>query len=213
MKKLGEILPDLVDRHLEAETTLSPEKAHVKCGFVEDRAIALVPQKVRDHGIRDKNEKALVRIYSVYPKPNFFRVYPDKTPRDRWKYGRPSIPKELLDWVVEGGRLGFVPGSVGLALLDVDAGDSTLLRGNHRERLALHSLSGRDHLYFDIKNVFSKGKWRHLGCSGDAICLGGYGVIYDRENGLTRIADAVCGERRQGGNLSFYFRRLLAQAS
>lgn len=77
--------------------------------------------------------------------------------------------------------LGLVPGSIGLAAIDVDEGDGwALARKYGLPFVHASATQGRSHIWCRHPGgMLANRKWRYDGCSGDLRCDNGYVVAYD----------------------------------
>ena len=104
-----------------------------------------------------------------------------KIPVGRWKENRPGRD-EAMQHLKSGGNVGIVPGSVGMAVLDLDSGDPDELLKQHPPAFHYKTPSGGMHLwYVHPGGKIGNGKWELCGCSGEVRADRGYVVLWSRK--------------------------------
>ena len=158
----------------------------------------------------EKTGKALAFIFFLYPKVRFVRVNPDKTPyrphgNESWKHDPPPTTDELIDWIAKGGTIAIVPGTVDLAVIDIDEGDPVELQGKSQPRFSVSSRRpGGIHSWFDRKTYLSTQhiKKPNIGCKYCVIAHNNYVILWNPLT-LIEIAKALRGRNASSQQLEF----------
>ena len=130
---------------------------------------------------------------------HFLRCSPDKTPIGRWREAPHSIDR-VVAHAARGGLVGLVPGSLGMFVVDVDAGGDAGAAAVRRV-LGVDPLvttktrrDGGWHLWFrkpDVRAEIGNSTWRTPEGSGEIRADSGYVVLWDFDN----LANAIEAER------------------
>lgn len=109
--------------------------------------------------------------------------------RDDW-LENPSTLDEAENWPGRGRRLGIVPNSLNLTVIDVDEGcDTRQFELDHPPILALHGwLAGRGHLYYRDTEPNTNQRWGQEGNSGN-VCSTTY--VFLPRHGADWLADSL----------------------
>ena len=108
--------------------------------------------------------------------------------------------------LLQGGRVGIIPGSIGLAVLDVDKGSPDQLRTFTRDHPPLcvaWSISGRgQHLWYEAAKLYGQGQGIEIpkyGLTADVKCWNAGWILFCDPIRLAQALDVARGRRRSSG--------------
>ena len=129
-------------------------------------------------------------VESLYDRGACFVPVLNKAPRDQSYLNIRPAPSDINRWLGLGYRIGLVPHSLGLAVVDVDYGSPNAVTDAFEPLVVLDSYSRRNaHLYYHSNAPMGNAKWKWEGAGGDIRSAKGYVVLWQAD-ALNRLAEA-----------------------
>ena len=149
-------------------------------------------------------------IEAIYRRGAHYVLVEPGTKKPAWaEYQKPfNRPRLAQVWahLGQGGRLGVIPGSIGLAVLDVDKGSLDQLRTfrlDHPPVCATGSISGRgEHLWYEAQKLYGQSQGIDIpkyGLQADVKCWNAGWILFCDPIRLAQALDVARGRRRSSG--------------
>ena len=126
-------------------------------------------------------------------------------------FNRPRLD-QVWAWLGQGGRLGVIPGSIGLAVVDVDKGSVDQRRAftvGHPPLCATASSSGRgEHLWYETRQLYGQHHGIDIpgyGLTVDVKCWNAGWILFCDPIRLAQALDVARGRKKRGSGSAFLF--------
>ena len=154
-------------------------------------------------------------IEAIYRRGAHYVLVQPGTKKPAWaEYQKPfNRPRLAQVWahLAQGGRVGIIPGSIDLAVLDIDAGSPDQIRaftGDHPPLCATGSISGRgQHLWYEAAKPYGQSQGIQIsryGLTADVKCWNAGWILFTDPIRLAQALDVARGRRRRSGKV-FHF--------
>ena len=149
-------------------------------------------------------------IEAIYRRRAHYVLVEGGTKRPIWQeyqkpYNRPSLA-QVWTHLLKGGRVGLIPGSIGLACLDVDKGTPDQMRAFWRDHPPLcvtRSISGHgQHLWYEAAKLYGQRQGIEIpryGLTADVKCWNAGWILLCDPIRLAQALDVARGRRRSSG--------------